>query len=334
MPEMSQPIRMAMYGTKHAHARGVLSVMLANSDVEVVGVFEPDQSRRKELEGARDEPWSLVQWLGDSVEILEDPSIVAVASEGHNAESLSHTEAIVDAGKHVFYDKPAGEDLPRFERVLTTAEEQGLLVQLGYMFRYNDGFVRIAEWVRSGFLGNVYSVRAHMSTTVSTDSHARLAQHKGAIFYDLAGHVLDQIVWLLGRPHHIKSFLRNDLSENPGFVDNSVVILEFDRAVAIVDIAAMEPKPMARRFEVYGDEGSAILDPMEPASALRLCLTEAKGGYPEGVSRIQLEARPRYVASLSAFIEDIRGTKTPDRSLRHEFLVQETLLRATGAATG
>ena len=325
---------MAMYGTKHAHAQGVLSVMLANPDVDVAGVCEPDRSRRGELAASGEEPWSLIRWLDEPADILEDPDIVAVASEGDNAESLAHTEAIVEAGKHAFYDKPAGEDLPGFERVLARAREQSLLVQMGYMFRYNDGFARIAEWARSGFFGNVYSIRAHMSTIVGADSHARLAQHKGAILYDLAGHVLDQVVWILGRPHKVTSFLRTEFSETPGFVDNSVAVLEFERAIAIVDIAAMEPKPAARRFEVYGDAGSAILEPMEPATTLRLCLTEAKGGYPEGVSTVQLEARPRYVASLAAFVEDIRGEKAPDRSLDHEFLVQETLLRTTGAVTG
>ena len=145
---------------------------------------------------------------------------------------------------------------------------------------------------------------------------------------------MDQVVWLLGRPNKVTSFLRTELSETPGFVDNSTVILEFDSAMAIVDIAAMEPKPAARRFEVYGDAGSAILEPMEPATTLRLCLTEAKGGFPEGVTTVQLEASPRYVAGLAAFVEDIRGLKRPDRSLDHELLVQETLLRATGAIEG
>ena len=334
MVDTPQPVLMAMYGTKHGHAQGVFSVMLANPDVEVVGVYEPDRSRRDELEASEDGPWSMVRWLDDPADILEDPSIVAVASEGDNAESLAHTEAIVEAGKHAFYDKPAGEDLPRFERVLASAREQSLLVQMGYMFRYNDGFARIAEWARSGFFGNVYSIRSHMSTNVGADSHGRLAQHKGAIFYDLAGHTLDQIVWILGRPHKITSFLRTELAETPGFVDNSVAVFEFDSATAIIEIAAMEPKPPARRFEVYGDAGSAILDPMEPATTLRLCLTEAKGGFPKGVSTVELEARPRYIASLAAFVEDVRGNKTADRTLDHEFLVQETLLRATGAVGG
>jgi len=248
-----------------------------------------------------------------------------------NAESLAQTEEIVEAGKHVFYDKPAGEDYARLERVVASARERGLLIQMGYMFRYHDGFSRIAEWARSGFLGHVFSIRAHMSTFTTPDSHTTLSAHRGGIFYDLAGHMIDQIVWILGRPAGISSFMRRHVSTVEGFSDNTASIFEYDEAMAIVDIAAMEPRPMARRFEVYGDEGSAIMEPFEPAETLRLCLAKAKGGYPEGVSVMKLEDRPRYVAGLAAFVQDVRGEKRPDRSLDHELAVQETLLKATGS---
>ena len=84
--------------------------MLASPEVDVVGVYEPDPARRRTLEHAGRPPWSEVNWFDSPTEFLDEPSVLAVASEGSNAESLDHTEAIVDAGKHVFYDKPAGED--------------------------------------------------------------------------------------------------------------------------------------------------------------------------------------------------------------------------------
>ena len=91
---------------------------------------------------------------------------------------------------------------------------------------------------------------------------------------------------------------------------------------------------MARRFEVYGTEGSAIMEPMEPADKLRLCLERPKYGYPAGVTEIKLEARPRYVASFASFVRNIKGETEPERSLDHELLVQETLIRATGGLAG
>ena len=321
---------MAQYGTKHGHAEGVLSVILANPDVEMVGVYEPDPERRRALETSVKPPWRDVRWFDSPSEFLEDPTVLAVAAEGSNAESLDHTEAIVDSGKHVFYDKPAGNDYARFERVIGKARSSGLLVQLGYMFRCHDGFSHIAEWARSGLLGDIYSVRANMSTYIERPAQEVIAQHRGGIFFDLSGHMIDQVVWILGRPTKVTSFLRQDATDVPGFSDNTLCVLEYDSAMAFVDIASVEPPPMARRFEVYGTAGTATMEPFEPPGPIRLCLKEERGGYPAGESTVAVVDKPRYVDNLASFIKDIRGEKPPDRSLDHELLVQETILRCTG----
>ena len=324
-------IRMAQYGTKHGHAGGVLSVMLANPDVEVAGVYEPDLQRRRELQSTGVPPWSKIEWIENETDLLGDNSIIAVSSEGSNMESLEHTEQIIDAGKHVFYDKPAGDDYSKFHQIVQTARKKKLLVQLGYMFRYHDGFTKIANWARSGFLGDIFAIRAHMSTTMDRLSQSSLQDYPtGGIFYDLGAHMVDQMVWILGRPNKITSFLREDFVKTNGFANNTLGVFEYDNSMAMIDIASMEPAPPARRFEVYGSVGSAIMEPMEPAETLKLTLTEPRGNYPIGVSLVNLEDRPRYVASLEAFVKDIKGEKEPDWSLEHELLVQETLLRATG----
>ncbi len=326
------PLRMAQYGTKHGHAAGKLQAMLDSPDVHVVGLFEPDQERRAEL-GGNSGPFGQVRWFNTEEELLSDASIAAVASEGKNAESLPQTEAIVDAGKHVWYDKPAGEDWPAWQRVMGKAQDQGLLIQMGYMFRYQNGFCQIAEWVHSGLLGDIYCTRAHMSTNVEPSSRSALAVHQGGIFFDLGGHMLDQVVYLMGRPTRTTSFFRTD-GAGPECIDNTLGVLEYERGLAFVDIAAMEPKPMARRFEVYGTKGSAILlDPFEPPYAIRLCLEEAGEGFDAGDRIVPVPTQSRqqtYEEELVAFVATLRGQQAPDRSREHELLVQETLLRLTG----
>ena len=94
-------IRMAQYGTKHGHASGKLSAMQDSADVELVGVYEPDAERRAALEGT-DGPFAGVSFLENEEDLLGDDSILAVASEGLNAESLEQTARIVEAGKHVW----------------------------------------------------------------------------------------------------------------------------------------------------------------------------------------------------------------------------------------
>ena len=331
--ETMTKIRMAQYGTKHGHAAGKLQAMLVNPDVEVTGVFEPDAEQRSKLQndGGR---FADVHWYTDVSEMLNDDSILAIASEGNNAESLDQTEEIVNAGKHAWYDKPAGENWEQWQRVINTAQEKSLLVQMGYMLRYHSAFKQVAKWVKSGFLGDVFSVRAHMSTNIPHESRKRISQHIGGIFFDLGGHVLDQILWLLGRPEKVTSFLRNDGDSVEPFKDNTLTVYEFENAMAFISISALEPRPVARRFEVYGSAGSAIIvEPFEPGLKIRLCLEEEKGGYAEGEQVVEIDGESRqrtYELELDAFLATIAGTQAPDRPISHELLVQETLLRATG----
>ena len=259
--------------------------------------------------------------------------------KGLNAESLDQTEEIVAAGKHVWYDKPAGDDWAQWQRVVAAAEEKGLLIQMGYMLRYHSTFRQVAGWARSGFLGDVFAVRAHMSTFVEEEARRRIGDtHRGGIFFDLGGHMLDQVLWILGRPVKVTSFLRNESGAVPAFRDNTLGVFEFERALAFIDIAALETRPMARRFEVYGSAGSAIIvEPFEPGLQIRLCLTEAKDGYREGEQTVRVDGESRqrtYELELDAFLATIDGRQPRDRPVSHELLVQETLLRATGAIPG
>jgi predicted dehydrogenase len=326
------PVRMAQYGTRHGHADGKLVALRSCPDVELAGVFEPDAARRASL----DRPGTAyhgVRWLTRAAEILDDRTIVAVASEGRNDESLEQTADLVRSGKHVWYDKPPGDDWTGWQEVVAEARARDLRIQVGYMFRYHEGFRQMAEWARSGLLGNVFAIRAHMSTSIPLAARQIIARHPGGIFFDLAGHMLDQIVWVLGRPTEVTAFLRRDGAEVPGFDDNTLGVFAYPRALGFVDIAAMEPAPMARRFEVYGSRGSAIMEPFEPAGPIRLCLTEADPGHPAGAHLIPVRPQTRqelYELELAAFVAAVRGLRPPDRSLDHELLVQETLLRATG----
>jgi predicted dehydrogenase len=262
-----EPMRMAQYGTKHGHAAGKLSALQRNPDVEFAGIYEPDGARRRALQ--QDSRYEGIHWFSDAQEMLKDPSIVAVASEGRNDESLPQTEEIVRAGKHVWYDKPAGDDWARWQRVVELAREKELLIQMGYMFRYHEGFRRIAAWARSGLLGDIFAIRAHMSTNLTEEARRIIATHRGGIFYDLAGHMLDQIMWLLGRPIKVSRYLRHDDRMVPGFSDNTLVVFEWEEAMAsefhfyypgedpiaeagVVEVAT-EPAPILELWNPYDD---------------------------------------------------------------------------------
>ena len=321
-------IRIGQIGTRHGHAAGKWRSLVSNPDVEAIGIWEPDPSLRRR-DGFAD-----AHWFTSTDELLNDSRVVAVAIEGRNHESLAMAAQAIQAGKHLWFDKPAGDDYPAFERLMRTAIAKKLHVQMGYMFRYSPGFAPVGEWARSGMLGDIFEIRAHMSTNVNLAERREQSRHLGGILYDLGGHMLDQIVWLLGRPTRVHTVLRNDATpELPAYADNTVSTLEFEHALAILDIAAMEPSPTARRFEVYGTRGSAILEPFDPVRAIRLTLKEPVSDFAAGEQVLELPEVARqtlYDRELAAFVGVLRGERPAERSPEHDLLVQETLLRVTG----
>ena len=335
----NSPIRIAQYGVGHGHAAGKMHALRQNPAVQVAGVFEPDSGLRAQAE--RQRPYEGVHWYRTSAEMLDDPSMVAIAIEGRNADSLPMAIESAKAGKHLWYDKPAGEDWALYQELIDVVRQRALVLQMGYMFRYQDAFQKLAQWVRGGLLGDVFSIRGHMSNWIPVQggafTRATIGQHHvGGMLYDLSGHMLDQVLWLMHdeRPAKVHAFMRNDNTpEVPQFQDNTLGVYEFGRAMAMIDIAAMEVQPVQRRFEVYGVRGSAILDPMEPCPTIKLILDDARDGFQKGAQMVPTAGTTRqqsYGLELEGFLPAIRGERAPDRPLEHETLVQETLLRANG----
>ena len=322
-------VKFAQYGILHSHAAGKASVLKANPDVSFCGVYEPDPSVRT----ARGviEAYAGVNWFEAKEDMLDDASIAAVAVEGAIAQNLEFAREALERGKHVWLDKPAGDDWEKFQSLVAMAREKGLLLQLGYMFRYNAGFRFILDWANSGRLGDVFSVRGRMSTLVGEDRREGLAVHEGGILFELLCHLMDIVVAVLGRPDRVTSFLRNERGTVPAFRDNAAAIFEYENALAIVESSALEVSAFpSRRFEVYGTRGSIVMEPLEPDPVVRLCLDEARDGFNKGWQTVPVENEPRYVGSLRSMVAEIRGRKPPVRSLDHELIVQETVLRAAG----
>lgn len=324
---MSAPLRFAQLGTAHAHAAGKAAVMRASPDVELVGAWEPDAALRTAAQTLPE--YDGVRWLHEIDELLGDPTVTAVAIEGDVFDNLAWAERSVLAGKHVWLDKPPGANMTAFRNVMALAAERDLLVQLGYMFRYNPGARFVLDWASSGRLGEIHAVQGRISLTPKQSKRLDLARVPGGPAFEILCHVLDLVVTLLGRPEQVVSLLRDHVADLSGSVNNTAVMLEYPRAMAVLQSTAFEVDHGFRRLEVHGTRGSVALGPFEPP-AVRLCLDRARDGFELGVQEIPLTPEPRYVASLASIVGVIRGQRSRDRSMEHEITVQETILRAVG----
>jgi len=321
-------IKIGQIGVGHAHA-SKLSVYRKSPDYEVVGIVEPNAERR--AAAVQQAAFKGLPWMTRD-ELLNTQGLQAVLVETEVKDLLDNAEACVNAGMHIHLDKPAGESLPQFQRIQAAAAKQKLIIQLGYMFRYNPGVVLLRDLLTQGWLGEVFEVHAVMSKVIDPRTRIELAAYPGGILFELGGHVMDLVIGVLGSPDQVTGFNRHTSPLNDGLVDNMLAVLEYPKATATVRSSAVEVEGFARRqLTVCGTEGTLHIQPLDNPSA-RLALSQPRGDFSAGYQDIALPKYVRYVNDAADMAECIRGEKEFPFTPAHDVAVQKSLLTACDLA--
>jgi predicted dehydrogenase len=322
-------IKIGQIGVGHAHA-GKLSVFRNSADYEVVGIVEPDDQLRNR---AKNQPaYKDLIWMTQE-QLLNIPGLQLVTVETRVKDLLNTAEVCIDAGKHIHLDKPGGESLPQFKRILDDAAKKHLLVQMGYMYRYNPGVVMLRDFLKQGWLGEPFEVHTVMSKVINADVRLRLAEYKGGIMFELACHIIDLAVGMLGKPETVTPYNQHVSTINDSLLDNMLAVFEYPKASATVKSSCMEVKGFARRhFVLCGTEGTLHIQPLDNPS-VRVAFSKPRGKYSKGYQDVLLPKYTRYVDDAADIAKIIRGEKDADFSYEHDYNVQKTVLEASGLPT-
>jgi predicted dehydrogenase len=320
-------ILIGQYGTGHAHADGKLAAIRRSADFELIGVVEPDERLRRAAATRKD--YKDVRWLTEE-QLFNTPGLRAVAVETEVKDLLAAGGRCVAAGFHLHLDKPAGESLPTYRRLLADATNRGLTVQMGYMFRYNAGFEFCFHAAREGWLGKIFSIEAVIGKASAASERARLLPYRGGTMFELGCHLIDAVVTLLGPPQQVTAVGRHSGAFADELLDNQLATLTYANAIVTVRSSLVEVAGNARRqFVVCGEGGTVDIRPLEPPS-LRLALAQARGEFKKGYQDVTVPSRPRYEADFADLARVIRGEKAFAWTQAHDLAVQETILQASG----
>ncbi len=318
-------IKIGQIGVTHAHA-SKLGVYRRSPYYEVVGIVEPDLQARQRA-GSVDTRG--LPWMSEE-QLLATPGLEAVLVETRVRDLLSTAERCVAAGKHVHIDKPPGESLPHLRRILEAAAKQNLLVQMGYMYRYNPAIVMLRDLLRRGWLGEPFEVHTVMSKVVPPVSRLQLAEYRGGIMFELGCHVMDLVVGILGPPTRVTPYAHHTAKVDDGLLDNMLAVLDYPRATATVKASGLEVDGGDRRhLVVCGTEGTMHIQPLDDPSA-RLTLSKPRGRYRAGYQEISFPKYSRYEGDAADMAQIIRKVKQADFSTQHDLAVQAALLQACG----
>lgn len=323
-------IRVAHLGIAHDHSSVTMETVREYPELyEVIGVCEPDDETREKF--GSHEAYRGLPWLAEE-ELLNREDIDAVLCEGNELRSVSDAQKCIDHNKHVHLDKPGGINLCAFEKLLLSAEEKGLTVQMGYMFRYNPAMRRVLDAVKSGKLGDIISIDGSFSVAHTAEKRKWLKQFPGGMMCFLGCHIIDMIMMINGTPERVIPFNHSTDWDNDGSIDSGFAVLDYPKGACFVRANGTEVNGVAGRYlRVCGTLGTMDIRPLEfPTLMTETFLNETEGKKFSNKSRdVFLGYMPgRYGDMMKEFAACVRGDIKNPYSPQYELEVQRVLLEA------
>ena len=200
----------------------------------------------------------------DYAALLRDPQVEAVVIATPTTLHAEQMIAALEAGKHVFCEKPLALEVAACERVEAVARRQpGLVAMVGFVRRFDRHYQEAKAQVDAGRIGRPFLVRSQSCDKNDPDGFfVRFAPTSGGIFLDCSVHDIDVARWMLGNPKALRVFASGTIALHPGLaacgdVDNGLAIVEFEGGARAQFYAS---RTMAHGFdantEVIGTAGS------------------------------------------------------------------------------
>jgi predicted dehydrogenase len=218
---------------------------LSPQRLEKVGRRHPNALRYESLEAA-----------------LADPDVEAVAIatpvSTHHAIAL----AALEAGKHVFVEKPLASSSAEALEMLAIAEYNGLVIMPGHTFLYSPPVRAIRSLIESGELGDIYFIS-------TSRVNLGLYQADTSVAWDLGPHDFSILCyWLSESASHASALTRGCII--PTVPDVAFISLEFpSKTIAHVELSWLAPAKL-RRTAIVGSRKMAVYDDTSTREPVRV----------------------------------------------------------------
>ena len=249
--------------------------------------------------------------------VLRDPSIDAVAIATPVGTHHSLALAALQAGKHVFMEKPLAASSDQAQHLIDESASRNLVLMPGHTFLYSPPVTAIKRLIDAGELGKIYFIS---TSRVNLGLH----QRDVSVVWDLGPHDFSILhYWLEELPASVSALSRDCIV--PGTPDVAFIDLTYPSgAIAHVELSWLAPSKL-RRTAIVGSEKMVVYDDTLTES-VRIFDSGADLREPETFGEYKLTYRsgdilsprldttePLYI-ECAHFLECIQTGREPDTS--------------------
>jgi predicted dehydrogenase len=299
-PRVTGPLRVGLIGCGGRGTGAAVQALRADPETVLVAMGDAFADRLNSSHGA------IVEAMGDSaearVQVPEEKRFVGfdayqkVIEAGVDVVLLTsyphfrpaHLRAAVEAGKHVFAEKPLAVDAPGVRSVIEScavAEKKNLALVVGFCWRYNGGMAGAFDALHGGVIGDVVSVHTtyHTSTLSKRprkegwsdlEFQMRNWWHfnwiSGDHIVEQACHSIDRLKWATRERRPVQCTALGGRAARSGpehgdVFDHFTVIYDYaDGTRAFHTCRQIDGCPSDNMDYVYGSKGSMVIDGWKP----------------------------------------------------------------------
>ncbi|MGE5072909.1 MAG: Gfo/Idh/MocA family oxidoreductase [Anaerolineae bacterium] len=309
---MQKAIRICMIGAGRVgknHSRAMRHVAGADIVAIVDQVAEVRQETATEF-GIEAQFDSLEQAL-EKVEF--DAVVITTPTPTH----LPIAALAADHKKHVFLEKPMALNLQECDAIREAVERNGVLLQLGFMRRFDPEFVAAAQRIQAGEIGTPMMIKSNTHGPGLPPAWARDLKTSNGMLAEVNSHDWDTTRWLMGSNYervytevaNFKGAANN--VDTPHFYDNALVNLKFESGgLGLISGVCPCGYGYDARVEIIGEKGIMQIGELK-GQAVVICTNRDQGLITPIFRTWPERFEWGYINELDHFVTCIRTGTTP-----------------------
>lgn len=254
--------------------------------------------------------------FSDYREAILHPEVNAVVIATPTSLHREIAEAAAAAGKHVFCEKPMAMNPAECDAMIEAAERAGIVLQIGFMRRFNESFLAAKTRIDAGEIGEVVQVK----TLTHGPTYPRpwmfdLKRSNGPLA-EVNSHDIDSVRWFSGSEFSevyaiADNYRTNEArAEFPDFYDQVLLTARLrNGGQGLISGAQGVQYAYDARCEILGTHGMITIGSLN-ANEVVVCTREKELRRPSIVSWMNL-FRDAYLAEDVEFVAAIREGRPP-----------------------
>ena len=264
-----------------------------------------------EARGAASAELGGVPEYADFRALLDDRGVQGVIIAAPTAMHREIAVAAAEAGKHIFCEKPMAMNAGECDAMIAAAGKAGVVLQIGFMRRFDESFRAAHERARAGEIGDVVLVKSCThGPTYPKPWMFDLAQSNGPLA-EVCSHDIDTVRWFTGSEfaevYAIAGNYRTPeaRASHPDFYDQVLLSARFaNGAQGCITGAQGVQYAYDSRVEIVGTHGLISIGGLNAGTAV-ICTKDKELRQPSVVSWTNLY-RDAYLAEDIEFVSAIR----------------------------